>query len=143
MNKVILMGRLTRNPEVKYTQGAESIAVTKYSLAVNRSYKRDGEPDVDFVNCVAFGKSGEFAEKYFHKGQLVAVEGRLQVRNWKDKEDKNRVSTDVIIEKQHFAESKKSAEPSEKRKYVSTGINSDKSTDFEAVSDLVDDDLPF
>ena len=106
MNKVILMGRLVKEPEVRYSQGAEPIAVARYTLAVNRRFKRQGEPEADFINCVAFGKTGEFAEKYFKKGQLVAITGRLQVRSW-DKDGERRYATEVIIEEQHFAESKK------------------------------------
>ena len=106
MNKVILMGRLVKEPEVRYSQGAEPIAVARYTLAVNRRFKRQGEPEADFINCVAFGKTGEFAEKYFKKGQMVAVTGRLQVRSW-DKDGERRYTTEVIIEEQHFAESKK------------------------------------
>ena len=109
MNKVILMGRLTREPEVRYSNGAEPLAVARYTLAVNRRFKRKDEPEADFIPCVAFGKSGEFAEKYFRKGQLVAVTGRLQVRSW-DKDGERRYATEVIIEEQHFAESKAAAE---------------------------------
>lgn len=107
MNKVILMGRLTRSPEVRYSQGAEPVAVARYTLAVNRRFKRKDEPEADFIPCVALGKSGEFAEKYFRKGRLVGVIGRLQVRRWEDKEGKKHWTTEVIIEEQHFAESKK------------------------------------
>lgn len=107
MNKVILMGRLTRSPEVRYSQGAEPVAVARYTLAVNRRFKRKDEPEADFIPCVALGKSGEFAEKHFRKGQLVGVIGRLQVRSWEDKEGKKHWTTEVIIEEQHFAESKK------------------------------------
>lgn len=106
MNKVILMGRLTREPEVRYSQGAEPLAVARYTLAVNRRFKRKDEPEADFIPCVAFGKSGEFAEKYFRKGQLVAVTGRLQVRSWEDNEGKKRWTTEVVIEEQYFAEGK-------------------------------------
>lgn len=110
MNKVILMGRLVKEPEVRYSQGAESFAIARYTLAVNRRFKRQGEPEADFINCVAFGKTGEFAEKYFKKGQLVSVVGRLQVRSWEDKEGKKRWSTDVIVEEQYFAEGKHDSE---------------------------------
>ena len=110
MNKVILMGRLTRDPEVRYSQGAEPLAIARYSLAVNKRFKRQGEPDADFIPCVAFGKQGEFAERYFRKGQMVSVVGRLQVRNWEDNEGKKRVATEVVIEEQYFAESKKDEE---------------------------------
>lgn len=109
MNKVILMGRLTRSPEVRYSQGAEPVAVARYTLAVNRRFKRKGEPEADFIPCVAFGKSGEFAEKYFKKGQMVSIVGRLQVRSWEDNEGKKRWTTEVIVEEQYFAESKKNS----------------------------------
>lgn len=102
MNKVILMGRLTREPEVRYSNGAEPVAVARYTLAVNRRFKRKDEPEADFIPCVAFGKSGEFAEKYFRKGQMVAVTGRLQVRSW-DKDGERRWTTEVVIEEQYFA----------------------------------------
>lgn len=106
MNKVILMGRLTRDPEVRYSQGAEPLAVARYTLAVNRRFKKQGEQEADFIGCVAFGKAGEFAEKYFKKGQMVSVAGRLQVRSWDDNEGKKRWTTEVVIEEQEFAESK-------------------------------------
>lgn len=110
MNKVILMGRLTRDPEVRYSQGNEPLAVARYSLAINRRFKRQGEPEADFINCVAFGKAGEFAERYFRKGQMISIVGRLQVRSWDDQEGKKRWSTDVVVEEQYFAESKSSFE---------------------------------
>ena len=106
MNKVILMGRLVRSPEVRYSQGMEPIAVARYTLAVNRRFKRKDEPEADFIPCVAFGKAGEFAEKYFKKGQMVSIVGRLQVRSW-DKDGERRWTTEVIVEEQYFAESKK------------------------------------
>ena len=99
------MGRLTRDPEINYTNSSEPLAVTRYSLAVNRRFKRQSEPDADFINCVAFGKSAEFASNYFKRGQLVSVVGRLQVKSWDDNGQK-RWSTDVVIEEQHFAEKK-------------------------------------
>lgn len=110
MNKVILMGRLVRDPEVRYSQGAEPLAIARYTLAVNRRMKQNGEQDADFINCVAFGKSGEFAEKYFKKGQMVSIVGRLQVRSWDDNDGKKRWTTEVVIEEQYFAESKASTE---------------------------------
>ena len=99
------MGRLVRNPEVRYSSGPEQIAVARYTLAVNKRFKRQGEQDADFIGCVAFGKAGEFAEKYFKKGQMVSVIGRLQVRKWDD-HGTTRWSTDVVVEEQYFAESK-------------------------------------
>lgn len=109
MNKVILMGRLAREPEVRYSQGTEPLAIARYTLAVNRRFKRQGEQEADFIPCIAFGKAGEFAEKYFRKGQLVGVIGRLQVRSW-DKDGERRWSTDVIVEEQYFAEGKHDSE---------------------------------
>lgn len=110
MNKVILLGRLTKDPEVSYTSGAEPLAVAKYSLAVNRKFKREGEADADFINCVAFGKSAEFCQRFFKKGQMVGVVGRLQIRSWDDNEGKKRWTTEVIIDEQHFAESRSAFE---------------------------------
>ena len=110
MNKVILMGRLARDPEVRYSQGAEPIAVARYTLAVNRRFKRQGEPDADFINCVAFGRTGEFAEKFLKKGQMISIVGRLQVRSWEDQQGTKRWSTDVVVEEQYFAESKSAFE---------------------------------
>lgn len=110
MNKVILMGRLTQDPEVRYTQAATPMAVARYGLAVRRSYVREGEPDVDFFNIVAFGKTGEFAEKYFRKGQLIALSGRLQQRSWDDPQKGKQYRTEVIVDDQYFAESKSAAE---------------------------------
>ena len=147
MNKVILMGRLTRSPEVRYSQGSEPVAVARYTLAVNRRFKRKDEPEADFIPCVAFGKSGEFAEKYFRKGQLVGVIGRLQVRSWEDKEGKKHWTTEVIIEEQHFAESKAAAEQGRK----DTGEGKAAKENGQALADgfypidesVEDDDLPF
>ena len=139
MNKVILMGRLVKEPEVRYSQGAEPIAVARYTLAVNRRFKRQGEPEADFINCVAFGKTGEFAEKYFKKGQLVAITGRLQVRSW-DKDGERRYATEVIIEEQHFAESKKDSGEGKAAKESGQAP----ADGFYPIDESVeDDDLPF
>lgn len=140
MNKVILMGRLTRSPEVRYSQGAEPVAVARYTLAVNRRFKRKDEPEADFIPCVALGKSGEFAEKYFRKGQLVGVIGRLQVRSWEDKEGKKHWTTEVIIEEQHFAESKKDSGEGKAAKESGQAP----ADGFYPIDESVeDDDLPF
>lgn len=139
MNKVILMGRLTRDPEVRYSQGAEPKAIARYSLAVNRRFKRQGEQDVDFIPCVAFGKQGEFAEKYLSKGRLIAVSGRLQVRNWDDSYGNKRTTIEVVAEEQYFAESKKSnAENGQKRENDGIGEGF-----YPIDDDVKDDDLPF
>ena len=104
MNKVILMGRLTRDPEVRYSQGEKPLAVARYTLAVNRNVKRGAEQTADFINCVAFGGSGEFAEKYFHKGIKIAVTGRIQTGSYTNKDGQRVYTTDVIVEEQEFAE---------------------------------------
>lgn len=108
MNKVILMGRLTRDPEVKYsTSGDNQLAIARYTLAVDRRFKRDGDAQTaDFIRCVAFGKGGEFAEKYFHQGTKIVAEGRIQTGSYQDKEGKTVYTTEVIVENQEFAESK-------------------------------------
>ena len=106
----MLMGRLTRDPEVRYSQAATPVAIARYGIAVRRQFVKPGEADVDFFNIVAFGKAGEFAEKYFRKGQMVAVVGRLQVNTWEDQQKVKHTSVEVIVEEQHFAESKSSAE---------------------------------
>ena len=106
LNKVMLLGRLTADPDVRYSQGERPIARARFSLAVNRRFKKDGERGVDFIDCVAFGKGGEFVERYFKKGQRVNIVGRLQVGNWKDDEGKSHKSVEVIVEEQYFAESK-------------------------------------
>ena len=125
MNKVILMGRLTKDPETTYTNSAEPLAISKYTLAVNRRFRRQGEQEADFINCTAFGKAGEFADKYFKKGQMVSVIGRLQVRSWDDNEGKKRWSTDVIVEEQYFAESKASFESHKNNEPAAPAPNSD------------------
>ena len=109
MNKVILMGRLVRDPDTTYTNAADPLAISKFTLAVNKRFKRQGEADADFINCVSLGKAGEFVEKYFKKGQMVAVVGRLQVRSY-DKDGEKRWVTEVVVEEQYFAESKASFE---------------------------------
>ena len=137
MNKVILMGRLTKDVEVRYTQASEPMAISKYTLAVNKRFKKDGEPDADFLNCVAFGKNGEFAEKWFKKGMQVAVVGHLQTGSY-EKDGVTRYTTDIIIEEQHFAESKKAfgeSKPTQSKATKGFVVVDD---DFD-----VDSDIPF
>lgn len=107
MNKVILLGRLTKDPDVRYTQSENMLAIARYTLAVDRRFKKEGQPSADFINCVAFGKSAEFAEKYMTKGRLFGVIGRIQTRNYdNDKKEKVYV-TEVVVDEQYFADSKK------------------------------------
>lgn len=108
MNKVILMGRLTRDPEVRYSQGENPMAIARYSLAVDRRFNRNNQDGqtADFINCVAFGKNGEFAEKYLKKGTKILVEGRIQTGSYTNKDGVKVYTTDVVVENQEFAESK-------------------------------------
>ena len=106
MNKVILMGRLTRDPEVRYSQGASQTAVARFSIAVDRRFKREGEPDADFFNCTAFGKQAEFIERYMHKGTKVVLSGRIQNDNYTNKDGQMVYSVRIMVDEVEFAESK-------------------------------------
>ena len=153
MNKVILMGRLTRDPEVRYSTGDHSSAIARYTLAVDRRFRRDGEPSADFINCVAFGKAGEFAERYFRQGLRVVVCGRLQTGSYTNRDGQKVYTTDVIIEEQEFAESKGSSSNSAPAasSYANTGMQSapmptpsDFGGDgFMNIPDGIDEELPF
>ena len=110
MNKVILMGRLTRDPEVRYSQGENPTAIARYTLAVDRRFNRNNDDQsADFIGCVAFGRAGEFAEKYFRKGTKIAVTGRIQTGSYTNKDGVRVYTTDVVVEEQEFAESKNSS----------------------------------
>lgn len=106
MNKVILMGRLTRDPEVRYTQGAESMAIARYTLAVNRRVSSGNEQSADFIPCVAFGKLAEHAEKYYRQGLRVTISGRIQTGSYTNRDGQKVYTTEVVVEEQEFAESK-------------------------------------
>lgn len=106
MNKVILMGRLTRDPEVRYSAGDNSLAIARYTLAVDRRFKRDGEATADFISCVSFGRTAEFAEKYFRQGLKIAVTGRIQTGSYTNRDGQKVYTTEVVVEEQEFAESK-------------------------------------
>ena len=113
MNKAILCGRLTRDPEVTYSAGAEPMCVAKYTLAVDRKKKKEGEQNADFIPCVAFGRNGEFAEKYARQGTKLIVEGHIQTGSYTNKNGQKVYTTDVIVDSQEFAESKKTETPAE------------------------------
>ncbi len=117
MNKVILMGRLTRDPEVRYSQGETPLAIARYSLAVDRRNARSNnggdEQTADFINCVAFGRAGEFAERYFRKGTKIAVSGRIQTGSYTNKDGVRVYTTEVVVEEQEFAESKNASSGNE------------------------------
>ena len=106
MNKVILMGRLTRDPEVRYSAGENATAIARYTLAVDRRYRRDGEATADFISCTVFGRGAEFAERYFHQGIKIAITGRIQTGSYTNRDGQRVYTTDVIVEEQEFAESK-------------------------------------
>jgi len=109
MNKVIMMGRLTRDPEVRYSQGASQTAIARFSLAVDRRWKREGEPDADFFNCTVFGRQADFVEKYLKQGIKVVITGRVQNDNYTNKEGQKVYSVQIIVEEIEFAESKNAA----------------------------------
>ena len=106
MNKVILMGRLTRDPEVRYSAGENALAIARYTLAVDRRFRRDGEASADFISCVSFGRTAEFAEKYFRQGLKIAVTGRIQTGSYTNRDGQKVYTTEVVVEEQEFAESK-------------------------------------
>lgn len=144
MNKVILMGRLTADPVVRYSQSAEPVAVARYTLAVNRRFKREGEADCDFIKCVSFGKAGEFVEKYFKKGQMVAIVGRLQITSYETDTGEKRWSAEVVTEELDFAESKSVASKNTSTPAVPANANANSSESFFPVDGSIDDeDMPF
>ncbi len=143
MNKVILMGRLTRDPEMRYAQNENGTAVARYSLAVDRRFKRDGEQDADFIGCVVFGKGAEFAEKYLSKGTKIVITGRIQTGSYTNKDGQRVYTTDVVVEEQEFAESK-AASQGNGGGYQNAGSNNSTSGDgFMNIPDGIDEELPF
>lgn len=143
MNKVILMGRLTRDPEVRYSSGDNQMAIARYSLAVDRRKgKNDDQPSADFINCVAFGRSAEFAEKYFHKGLKITVAGRIQTGSYTNKDGQKVYTTDVVVEEQEFAESK--AASGNAGNSAPAGRPEPSNGDgFMNIPDGIDEELPF
>lgn len=140
MNKVIEIGRLTRDPEVRYSQGENATAVAKFSLAVDRRFKRDGEQSADFINHVAFGKTAEFVEKYLKKGTKVGVVGRIQTGSYTNKEGQKVYTTDVVVEEIEFAESKNSNSGNSTDNTANQGKIND---GFVNIPDDSADELPF
>ena len=137
MNKVFLAGRLTRDPEVRYTQGDKPAAIARYTLAVDRRFKRDGDANADFINCVAFGKAAEFAEKYYKKGIKIIVSGRIQTGSYTNKDGQKVYTTDVVVEEQEFVESKSSSQNN------SSGHTASGSDGFMNIPDGIDEEVPF
>lgn len=143
MNHVILMGRLVKDPDIRYTTGDNAMMIARYTLAVDRRFKREGdEQTADFINCVAFGNAAKFAEKYFHKGTKIAVNGRIQTGSYTNKDGNKVYTTDVIVDAQEFAESKK-ASGGDDGGYTPTAQTSRGSEPWINVPDDVDENLPF
>ena len=133
------MGRLVRDPEIKYSQGSTPVAVARYTLAVPRRFKKQGEPEADFINCIALGKNGEFAEKWLKKGQMFAVVGRIQTRSWDGKDGKKCYATEVVVEEHYFTGGKNESGQSPSK---STATGDDEGF-YPIDESLEDDDLPF
>ncbi|MBS6195889.1 MAG: single-stranded DNA-binding protein [Clostridiales bacterium] len=156
MNKVILMGRLTRDPEVRYSAGENSLAIARYTLAVDRRFKRDGEASADFISCVSFGRTAEFAEKYFRQGLKIVVSGRIQTGSYTNREGQKVYTTEVVVEDQEFAESKAASDNYQGGNYgggfgghasapaaPSVGSGSASADGFMNIPDGIDEELPF
>ena len=156
MNKVILMGRLTRDPEVRYSQGASQTAIARFSIAVDRRFKREGEPDADFFNCTCFGKQAEFVERYLHKGVKVVLSGRVQNDNYTNKDGQMVYSVRIMVDEIEFAESKNAAGGNGDGGYNNGGYNnggfgggnvapavSGAGDGFMNIPDGIDEELPF
>ena len=157
MNKVILMGRLTRDPEVRYSQGASQTAVARFSIAVDRRFKREGEPDADFFNCTSFGRQAEFVERYLHKGTKVVLVGRVQNDNYTNKDGQMVYSVRIMVDEIEFAESKNASGGGNDGGYNNGGYNNDggfgggnsastpsgAGDGFMNIPDGIDEELPF
>lgn len=146
MNLVVLKGRLTRDPEVRYSQGSTSMATAKYSLAVDRKFKREGEPTADFINCVAFGKQGEFAEKYLRQGMAVLIKGRILTGSYTNKDGKKVYTTDVVVEEHEFCESKGTSQSNNAAQEAQAGKSPFGPADnegFLSVPDNINEEVPF
>ena len=151
MNKVILMGRLTRDPEVRYSAGENATAVARYTLAVDRRFRRDGEASADFISCVSFGRTAEFAEKYFRQGLKIVVSGRIQTGSYTNREGQRVYTTEVVVEEQEFAESKASSDSYAASHPRTNAPDNTSMTDtasasvegFMNIPDGIDEELPF
>lgn len=143
MNKVILMGRLTRDPEVRYGAGENSTAVARYTIAVDRRFKRGGEQSADFIGCVAFGRNAEFAEKYLRQGTKIVLTGRIQTGSYTNRDGQKVYTTDIIVEEQEFAESKTAAGNGGQNNYSRPSAATSDTDGFMTIPDGIDDELPF
>ena len=138
MNNVVLIGRLTRDADVRYSQGENATAVARFTLAVDRRYKRDGEQTADFVSCVAFGKNGEFFEKFGHQGVKFAIAGHIQTGSYTNKDGQKVYTTDVVVDAQEFCESKNSNGGQASRQEPTTDADG-----FMNIPDGLEETLPF
>lgn len=144
MNKVILMGRLTRDPDVRYSQGESSTAVARFTLAVDRRFKRPGEAEADFISCVAFGKTAEHAEKYYRQGIKIVIAGRIQTGSYTNKEGQKVYTTDVIVDESEFAESKgASSESGGYQPSARPNPSTAAGDGFMNIPEGIDEELPF
>ena len=146
MNKVILMGRLTRDPDVRYSQGDSPMAIARYTLAVDRRFRRDNDQQTaDFISCVAFGRNGEFAEKCLHQGTKIVAEGRIQTGSYTNKDGNKVYTTEVVVENQEFAESKASASNNEGgfQPQAQSAPAAPAGDGFMNIPDGIDEELPF
>lgn len=139
MNKVILMGRLTRDPEVRYSQGEQATAIARYTVAVDRRFRRDGDSQTaDFIGCVAFGRQAEFAEKYLRKGTKIALTGRIQTGSYTNRDGQKVYTTDVVVEEQEFAESKAAGQNTQQNPAPMA-----REDGFMEIPDGLEEELPF
>jgi len=143
MNKVILMGRLTRDPEIRYSQGESNMAIARYTLAVDRRFQKNSDQSADFISCVAFGRSAEFAEKYLKQGTKICITGRIQTGSYTNKDGVKVYTTEVVIEDQEFAESKSASGGSGDGSYSRPQPSASAGDGFMSIPDGIEEDLPF
>lgn len=142
MNIVVLMGRLTKDPETRYTQGEEPMAVTRYTLAVDRRFKKDGDQTADFISCVCFRKAAEFAEKYFRQGMRVTVSGRIQTGSYTNKDGQKVYTTEVVVDRQEFADAKRENTEANRESAPAPSYQPPED-DFVQVPEGLEEELPF
>lgn len=135
MNKVSITGRMVKDPEVRYAQNEKATAIARFTLAVNRKHKQEGQPNADFINCVAFGHDAEFIEKYFRKGMKAEVSGRIQTGSYKNKDGQTVYTTDIFVEEIDFGESKQSSNSAPAATAANDG--------FMSIPDGIEEELPF
>ncbi len=146
MNKVILMGRLTRDPDVRYTTEENPLAIARYTLAVDRRFHKDGEATADFISCVVFGRAAEFAEKYFRQGLKITISGCIQTGSYTNREGQKVYTTEIVVEEQEFAESKSSGDNGAAYyppKQTPPPAPADGADGFMNIPDGIEEELPF